>query len=185
MTFDNLPRVDKTPDPFSNVDSRLRDPKRLEAHATSKTVEQSNRAGVRVYLSANQNINNNVGGGNNITWDLESFDIGGFHSGSSDQLVIPDGKTTGLWHLKTRIRWSANATGTRNVVLSSNLATLASSTLPGLSGTVEQDMELSTLFYDPVPGTYFTVNVYQNSGVALNIIGGASYTSYFELIHLW
>jgi len=186
-------RIDPPADPYVSLYARSRVPQRLEPKMMNKSVEAPNRLMVRAYLSADQSISNNVGGGTNVLWDAETFDYGGLHSltSNTDRLVIPAGKTTGVWHIKTKLRWVPGATGAsgaRETLIQrvgSVTGTVAGYSQPGLSTTVDQDYEISSFVLDPQPGDYFFVNVFQNSGGSLNIGGGAGFVSYFELVHLW
>lgn len=184
MTFDNTPRVDKAPDPFANVDSRLRSPKRMESNRVIGANETQRRMAAHVtgIFFGNQAITNNTPTVVGPYGGLE-FDTAGIWAGT--KLIIPSsGLITGLWLIHGVISWEANAVGRRSVSIyrnGSNIAQIEES--PGtVGGSFEQ--EITRYYLDPRPGDYFELAAYQTSGGNLNVINNTDRT-YFELIHIW
>lgn len=177
MTFDNLPRVDKAPDPFSDLQSRLRDPKRLEAHASIKASEVPPRLLARVTMSGAQTLADTTT--TTLIYDTVEFDYGGLYGAGTGKFTVPAGKTTGLWAIHGHVIWNASATGQRRLILRKNLTTLTTSIHPVSSATANTAHEVLAFVLDPVAGDQFYIDGFQTSGGNLGLF------SEFELIHIW
>ena len=122
----------------------------------------------RVYSSAAQSINNNAQTA--ATWDSEAFDTDGFHvtSGATARITIPSG-LGGLYLVIGETQWASNGTGWRRAHLihtgsGTNFATVSA---PGATAS-NLRQSVSGLYY-AVAGDYFTMEVFQDSGAALNL----------------
>ena len=138
--------------------------------------------GCSLYKSANQSISSSVQTA--ITFDTELKDTDGFHSTSSNtpRITIPAGKA-GFYLITGQVNYAANATGLRNCELRKNgtaFATLFA--MPAVSGdwtgsSYSQIQELAVADYIELFG-------YQTSGGSLNINGGNTYGTTFQVQYL-
>lgn len=118
------------------------------------------------------------------TFDTENYDTDGFHSTSSNtgRITIPAGKG-GKYLLTASFTWAANATGVREVFFRKNGGAVnpADGALvcqqASIGGNVT-GMALSAPV-DLAAGDYVEILVYQDSGVAVNILGGVGYSPVF------
>ena len=132
--------------------------------------------GMRAYLTnANNSISNNSA--TTPTAWTESFDVGGIHDGSSNTDRFTFGQV-GYYEIKIQQEWQADSAGyremrvthvdtsnsnTANVILRDRVVAPSNQTTT-VSGS-------STTFYVDDTADYVTVQLYQNSGAALNAIG--------------
>lgn len=108
----------------------------------------------------------------NVTWETETLDPAGLHSGTSDQITI---KAPGLYEIVANIELEAFAAGTTNTVftrinLNKNGTALKKATLPMLVSQPTQ-MSLSTI-EELGNGDIIRLQVYQNTGGSLNLSAG-------------
>lgn len=124
-----------------------------------------------------------------LTFDTEVYDAGGFHSTSSNtgRITIPANKG-GKYLLTCSLTWAANATGVREAFFRVNggavnpadgaLVCQQASTAGNVTGMA---------FSAPVAlaaGDYVEVLVYQDSGGAVNVLGGVGYSPVFSATFL-
>ena len=132
--------------------------------------------GMRAYLT---NANNSISDNSATTptaW-TESFDVGGIHDSSSNTDRFTFGQV-GYYEIKIQQEWQADSAGYRemrvthvdtsnsnatNVILRDRVVAPSNQTTT-VSGS-------STTFYVDDTADYVTVQLYQNSGAALNAIG--------------
>lgn len=76
------------------------------------------KLGCEVYLNANQNISSS-GVDTALAWTAEAYDNGGFHSGSSSQIIIPSG-ADGLYLCWLNVVFASNNTGLRALKIFKN-----------------------------------------------------------------
>lgn len=129
--------------------------------------------GARVHRAANQSIPN--GTLTAVTFDTEGFDKAGFWTpGDPNNLVVPAGKS-GHYIVTAQARFASNTTGFRYVSLRHEGSEIAQVRIPPATGSDTAIMvgELSGL---AAVGSKFDLVVFQDSGAALNLIGGASST---------
>ncbi|KKN57465.1 hypothetical protein LCGC14_0561770 [marine sediment metagenome] len=106
-----------------------------------------------------------------IDFAQELFDRGGYHTGAGGDIVIPLG-LEGYYRILISVRWEANATGQRIILLRRSGTTLASATqvppvsVPPVAIDLTQHLEI-TLYVAAADS--LSVSVYQNSGGALDI----------------
>ncbi len=105
------------------------------------------------------------------TWDVEDDDDWGGHGVGSSNVDVED---PGVYAVSATIEWASNATGYREmrIELTTGGATWAMSRVPPLSGiaTIQTCSGLGFL----AAATALRIRVFQNSGVALDILGGGN-----------
>ena len=97
-------------------------------------------------------------------FDTESPSDPMFSSGSNTRITI---QTTGIYIVTANLRWAANSTGVRYCTIWKNGAAVASLGYAS-PGSVDGDMSSSRVI-SLADNDYLEMNVYQTSGVALNI----------------
>jgi len=113
-----------------------------------------------------------------LTFDTEEFDSDAYHSTSSNtsRITIPSGKG-GKYLFVATANFEGNGTGQRLLMLYKNGAVHKYSvSLPGLSGASWR--ATTSIIVSAVATDYFEFAVYQDSGVSLNINGGATDTTF-------
>ena len=132
----------------------------------------------RVYNSANISLVNNTVTA--LTFDTEVLDDGGLHSTSvnTSRITIPaDG--AGWYSIGGHVRFAASATGYREVKVRLNGVTdLAIQRVNNSGATDDCRVSISTE-YPLAVGDYVELCATQNSGGALNVIGGGVNTPAF------
>lgn len=106
-----------------------------------------------------------------ISWVTESEDSGGWWSSGASITVpagaIPSGFTTIKLLVTARATWDNNGTGVRKLLLTNNGTSFAAPVIAGITGEdIGQDV---TDFVSVVSGDVIKLQVYQNSGGALDI----------------
>jgi hypothetical protein len=115
-----------------------------------------------------------------VAFDGETTDVGAMHDNvtNNSRLTVPVGGD-GTYILSCGIEFAADATGFRHVRFLKNGATLlALNTHPNLGASDVVRPSLTTAA-DLVAGDFVEVQVYQNSGGALDINGTNAYTTWF------
>ena len=116
--------------------------------------------------SAVQSIANNVYA--TLLWSTNTIDNQGLHSTTSntDRIYI---KEPGTYRISAQFSFAGNATGNRQARIQKNGAALNRTTVtqPSNAAGVASTMH-SSILNAAVPGDYFSVEVYQNSGGALD-----------------
>ena len=126
--------------------------------------------------SSGQSISNTTATA--ITFDTETFDTDGFHTGSQARITIPSGKS-GKYLIVVQITVSENATGLRSYGLKKNGTTLKDMTqvsAGGFSGSYPQ-IAASTIV-DVVATDYLEIFFYQDSGGTRTIVESPELTTY-------
>ena len=119
-------------------------------------------AGVSLTKSASQNIVGNTETA--VTWDTENFDVGGYHSTSSntERITIPSGKA-GYYQFNTYLGWEADGTsGLRSLQLHKN-GTMIARMNPSIYGNQQPAFGKGITFYGAV-SDYFEIRTYVTSG---------------------
>lgn len=131
----------------------------------------------RVYNTGNLSINNTTF--TDLTFDSERWDDAAFHSTSSNtaRLTIPQ---PGRYAIGACVRFAVNATGHRQVRLlvdgSTEIARV--SQMAVTTGSIATMMEVFSVS-ELGAGQYVTVQVYQDSGGALNVEAQGNYSPEF------
>lgn len=114
-----------------------------------------------------------------VTFDTESYDVGGMHSTSSNtnRITIPSGGG-GVYSIGGSIQWAANATGARAVYIRVNGATIIEldEITPFAAATITHGVSTQ---YKLAAADYVELIVNQTSGGALNTNAAASYAPIF------
>ena len=129
--------------------------------------------GCLVYLDANQSLADAIG--DTINFDQEDYDTDTIHDNvtNNDRLVVPSGVTKVI--VKAKVVFSGNATGIRNSWISKNgTASYIGEpsylfTAPDASSSAE--IILTSPVLSVSDSDYFILNIYQNSGGSLNMLG--------------
>lgn len=112
-----------------------------------------------------------------LGFDSESWDTHGFHdlAVNNNRLTIPP-KLGGLYLVGLVLQWDTNGNGGRRgaMLRKNNAAIGGDETSPGSGGTYPTFAP--TTLSQAVPGDYFDAYGFQNSGGALGIVRGASYS---------
>lgn len=117
------------------------------------------------------------------------WDVGSLHdtATNNDRIVIPTGGDTGVWDLDGVARWDANATGRRetriwHMPVGGGVGSISAEDVrAGLNdGGVGPTIPIHATAQPPAVGDFFTLEVFQNSGGALNIT-----LALFSATHSW
>jgi hypothetical protein len=107
----------------------------------------------------------------NVTWTNEVFDYGSWWSTGATITVpagaIPAGFTTIALQIIALVRFVSNGTGGRKIIVNKNGSEEDSFAIGALSG--DPTTVALTAFFTAVSGDAITVQVFQNSGGALNM----------------
>ena len=143
----------------------------------------SSFSGCRLTKSVGQTISNNTD--TMVTWDVETFDVGGYHDNSTNntRITIPSGKA-GYYQINVTLNYAANGTGQRCITLAKNGTNRAYNL--NIIRAVNSGGYTSVFYSDVVYGAvadYFEISTFQDSGGNVNVIGdngdsGASYVSF-------
>lgn len=105
-----------------------------------------------------------------VSWSAEVYDYGGWYSAGTDIVVpagaIPAGFTTISVHCIFNASFAANGTGYRGIRLLVNGSSQVAQTIPGFAS--DTAIIVGTGYVVVEAGDILTVEVYQNSGGALN-----------------
>jgi len=148
--------------------------------AQADGVEWATPAGASFAGVALQNATGDISVANatgvTLTWASERFDVGGYHTGSSADIVIPSGKA-GYYLVTFNFTFSANATGQRLGYIAFNGGSDNCATTLQTTSAEEFQGTLSIVRYCAVADTISGI-VYQNSGSTLSIRSAATSTNY-------
>lgn len=134
----------------------------------------------RVYNSGALPINSGVVTA--MTFDSERADTDGIHSttANTDRLTCV---TAGFYLIIAQARFAANNIGNRELTIEVNGTTrIAVKELPN-TGATTTFLDLATL-YPLAAGDFVRANVWQNSGVALNVLASPNFSPEFMMIRL-
>lgn len=134
---------------------------------------------VRVYNDANISVNNNSL--TILTFNTERFDTGGLHSTSANTSRLT-AVTAGKYLIFADVQWTFNASGDRMVALLLNGATtIAKDQAEPVSGSTLLTVQSLSTIYHLAANDYVEVQVYQNSGGALNAEAASNYSPVFGM----
>jgi hypothetical protein len=128
-------------------------------------------SGCLLLRSTNQSIANSTDTA--VLFDVETFDVGGYHSTTTNtsRITIPSGKG-GYYQFNYNVMWASNSSGLREVMLFKNGVRVQYFTALAIaSGSQSQAI---TMIQAGAVNDYFEVYVFQNSGGALNLQGTAT-----------
>jgi hypothetical protein len=133
-------------------------------------------AGCRIRPTANQSIANLTSTA--VVFDSEDYDTDGYHSNTvnNTRMTIPTGKA-GYYQMNATVQYDANGTGIRDLWISKNGSAAALYTSRSGQATNLLSMNITSIFYGAV-GDYFQIYVFQNSGVALNLLNPTTATAF-------
>jgi len=135
------------------------------------------------YKSAAQSISG--GSWQDVTWDSETFDTASIHDTSTNTerfTLVRDG----LWLVVAKVVFASNSTGDRRGRLLLNGAgasTLSQVNLHTASGNTTR-FTVQTLAYTSTTTDYVGLQVYQDSGGALNLSGGSAASTSLSVVWL-
>jgi hypothetical protein len=127
-------------------------------------------AGCRLTKSVGQTLTNNAD--TIITWDVETFDVGGYHDNvtNNSRITIPSGKA-GYYQINAALSYAATGAGTRIIQIAKNGVTFTYNlVVVGANASGYETPTFSDVIYGAV-GDYFEVGGLQSSGGNLNVIG--------------
>ena len=130
--------------------------------------------GARVYNSANQSIPDATY--SVVAHDSESYDTDNIHDPVTNNSRLTC-RTAGKYLIGAEIRWLANATGRRMVILRQNATNIVNMSM-GVPSAETFTQCLSTV-WDLAVDDYLELTVYQNSGAPLDLQCSDCYT------HFW
>lgn len=138
--------------------------------------------GCLIWNSSNISLSNNSW--TTITFDSEEYDVGGYHSVSSNtsRITIPSGKA-GYYHFQGMISYATNATAQRLARFAVSDGRLYNNFGAAASGsTYGSSVYIGTTFYCS-EGTYVELRGLQNSGGSLNVESQV-YSTYMSCTYL-
>ena len=150
--------------------------------AAGAAASGSSFSGARLTKSVGQTLTNNTD--TMISWDVETFDVGGYHDNATNnsRITIPAGKA-GYYQVSAILSYAANGTGQRIIQVAKNGVSFSYNLIVenGLSSNGYQTVVFSDIVYGAV-ADYFQIAGLQTSGGDLNVIGnngdpGACYVS--------
>lgn len=152
-----------------------------DVHA--ETLALSAQPRCSAYHSTTQSIPDNAFTA--VVFDTDEYNIGGFHSTVSNTSRFPV-PSSGHFMVSAIVSFRGNATGQRIIKLVKTGADFpGNGYILGNTGAVFDTGLSFTVGINAIAGDYFEVQVYQNSGGALNIGGTLSYVqSRFNIVKL-
>ena len=152
------------------------------AEATGTKWGYPSAIGCSLWKSANQTANNVTQ--TPVSFNNEDFDTSGFHDNvtNNDRVTIPTG-LSGKYLVTSKIDFAANATGQRVLYHFINGVLVNLAVQPVNSTANGSSFELSGV-YNLSAGNYINLQVYQDSGGALNVLGAAQYYTNLQVIYL-
>lgn len=115
-----------------------------------------------------------------LTFDTETYDVGGMHSTSvnTSRITVPtDG--AGTYDIGGSIQWATNATGYREIAIRVNGTTIISYSRVPNSGGVDGSRVAIHTQYRLAVGDFVELLANQNSGGALNVVAGSLHSPVF------
>ncbi|MFH2071655.1 MAG: hypothetical protein ABIJ75_02265 [Actinomycetota bacterium] len=106
-----------------------------------------------------------------VLWNTETYDTGGWHSTSSNtDRITPTVSVGDILQLKALAAFTANATGVRGIRVNKSGVTIFTNVLDAATGVIGR---VPAAVDDVYAATdYYTVEVYQSSGGALDLLAG-------------
>lgn len=118
-----------------------------------------------------------------VNFDSETYDYGGFFPGTGGVFTIPAG--VHRVRLSAHVTFAGNATGFRTLAIAKNGTTVYPGTAQAGNaspGTASVSLSVRTPILNVIPGDTFTVQAFQNSGAALNVMGSSASWAAIEAI---
>jgi hypothetical protein len=133
-------------------------------------------AGVSVYKSGNQSITNATN--TLLTFDSENFDTNTYHSTSTNtsRITIPAGKA-GYYNLQAVVAFAAGSVGLRQIAFFKN-GVIFNYGVQSAATSASENISSASYLISLAESDYVEVYVYQTSGGALNVLGGADFTTF-------
>jgi hypothetical protein len=140
--------------------------------------ENTNPPAVRVVHGGTQSIANNTQ--TSLAFNQERFDNDTMHD-----LVTNNSRLTcntpGIYLISGNVEWAVNATGIRTLIIQHSIAgAIARISRPG-AATYPLAQSVTCL-WNMAAGQWLTLDVYQDSGVALNVNLSANYSPEFSMV---
>ena len=136
--------------------------------------------GARVYNDANISINANTTTA--LTFNQERFDTDTIHDTGSNTNRLT-ATTAGVYSIWGQANWAAHATGYRGVQLTLNGTTAIADTLINASAVPNNTPhQFVSTIYELSATDYIELDVYQNSGGALNVTANANFSPEFSMV---
>jgi len=134
----------------------------------------------RVYNSADISIPNATL--TSLTFNSEHWDVGELHSTSvnTGRLTAP---ITGLYMIGGHVMWAVNSTNQRSIRIAVNGTTIAIQTSMTLTDG-NDPLQTIVSAYRLAKGSYAELQVYQNSGAALNARRGGNWSPEFWMVRI-
>lgn len=158
----------------------------ITSDSGSQTVDSA-VAGCRVYNSANISVSS--GSYTALTFDSERFDsfdntASTYHSTSAntDRITIPAG-LGGYYLIGAHVEFAANSTNRRGIRLIHSVGSAVIAAEEQQSTANDMGLSITTL-WSLAATEYVTVQVWQNSGGALNVQASAKYSPEFWAIRV-
>ena len=156
------------------------------AAGVSVKVKRSNflgpAIGARVYHSVNQAITSNIT--TKLLFDSERFDTNVIHDPATNSSRLTC-KTAGKYMIIANFELAHDITGVRiSRLLLDNVTIIANVAFNAITATgVGTRVQVSTI-YDLAVNQYVEVDIYQDSGVSLNVIAGPNYSPEFTMLRI-
>lgn len=176
-------------DAHLNIPPRTRVPKRGETISTTTRSEMQRRDRVRVYNSADQTVAS--GGTLIVAWDSETFDEAGMHDPADNTKLnmYQADAAAFVWAVMTQISWEGGSpAGSFRIHIYKNGTTLiarSAFTLPAAGAAGGHVMSAHGMTDQVLPGDYFTVQVFQQTGGNLDVECIDPDKSFFQAVALW
>lgn len=127
----------------------------------------------KVYNQTGTNVNLPNIADTQITFASEEWDDGAIHNtgGVTSRLTI-NGTKQGEWRLTGQVNFAAAAGGYRRVRIVKNGAVEVAAQMVPSIGATEMAVQVTAVIKDPAAGDYYELYAFQNSGGAINALGG-------------
>ncbi len=138
----------------------------------------SSFAGCRLFNTVDQSITNATATA--VTFNSESFDVGGYHStvSNTSRITIPSAKD-GYYQFSAATKWpGGSTTGIRAMYLYKNGADVWSGTFFAPTNANVNETLIFTQIASAVATDYFELFVYQSTGGAYDVQGGTKNTTF-------
>ena len=132
--------------------------------------------GASVYKSASQSISNATN--TLLTFNSENFDTNTYHDTSTNtgRITVPSGKA-GYYNLQAIVAFAAGAVGLRQIVFFKNGSVLNYG-VQSAATTASENISNASYVVSLAVSDYVEAYVYQTSGGAINVLGGADFTTF-------
>lgn len=134
-------------------------------------------ASAKIYLTNTQSLSNNTA--TKVAFDTTDFDTDSLADLTNNQIVLD---RAGLWAIHANVRYGANSTGDRRDCEITQAGGAQSTNIIGPSGTV-LTVNGSVIVQATTAGDAIEVFARQDSGGALDVVGGANWT-FLSVVYL-